>query len=154
MALRCLASSPVPFSRISLQRCILRHSFLQGFLRLSITLGLLKHCHPDLLQFFHSLSTLGLSLNLRLFFCFLLLPLSSALEPAFKLGTGYTVDLLGGSVVNNSLANAGDVSSIPGSGRSPGGESGNPPSILVWRTPWTEEPGGLQPMGLQRVARD
>ena len=25
------------------------------------------------------------------------------------------------------------------------------PSILAWRIPWTEEPGGLQPMGLQRV---
>ena len=25
-------------------------------------------------------------------------------------------------------------------------------SILVWRIPWTEEPGGLQPMGLQRVS--
>ena len=24
-------------------------------------------------------------------------------------------------------------------------------SILAWRIPWTEEPGGLQPMGLQRV---
>ena len=24
-------------------------------------------------------------------------------------------------------------------------------SILVWRIPWTEEPGGLQCMGLQRV---
>ena len=24
-------------------------------------------------------------------------------------------------------------------------------SILVWRIPWTEEPGGLQFMGLQRV---
>ena len=23
--------------------------------------------------------------------------------------------------------------------------------ILAWRIPWTEEPGGLQPMGLQRV---
>ena len=23
--------------------------------------------------------------------------------------------------------------------------------ILVWETPWTEEPGGLQSMGLQRV---
>ena len=27
-------------------------------------------------------------------------------------------------------------------------------SILAWRIPWTEEPGGLQPMGLQRVRRD
>ena len=24
-------------------------------------------------------------------------------------------------------------------------------SILAWRIPWTEEPGGLQPMELQRV---
>ena len=24
-------------------------------------------------------------------------------------------------------------------------------SILAWRIPWTEEPGGLQTMGLQRV---
>ena len=32
----------------------------------------------------------------------------------------------GGSVVNNPLANAGDMGSIPGSGRSPGGANGNP----------------------------
>ena len=24
-------------------------------------------------------------------------------------------------------------------------------SILAWKIPWTEEPGGLQSMGLQRV---
>ena len=27
-------------------------------------------------------------------------------------------------------------------------------SILAWRIPWTEEPGGLQSLGLQRVRRD
>ena len=27
-------------------------------------------------------------------------------------------------------------------------------SILAWRIPWTEEPGGLQSMGLQRVRCD
>ena len=27
-------------------------------------------------------------------------------------------------------------------------------SILAWRTPWTEEPGGLQSTGLQRVGHD
>ena len=27
-------------------------------------------------------------------------------------------------------------------------------SILAWRIPWTEEPGGLQSMGSQRVGRD
>ena len=27
-------------------------------------------------------------------------------------------------------------------------------SILVWRIPWTEEPDGLQSVGLQRVRHD
>ena len=27
-------------------------------------------------------------------------------------------------------------------------------SILTWRVPWTEEPGGLQSTGLQRVGHD
>ena len=27
-------------------------------------------------------------------------------------------------------------------------------SILAWRIPWTEEPGGLQSIGLQRVRHD
>ena len=27
-------------------------------------------------------------------------------------------------------------------------------SILAWKIPWTEEPGGLQSIGLQRVERD
>ena len=67
-------------------------------------------------------------------------------------------------VVKNPLANAGnvkDVGSIPGLGRSPeGGRNSNPPphppspSILAWRIPWTEEPGGLQSMRSQRVRHD
>ena len=27
-------------------------------------------------------------------------------------------------------------------------------SVLAWRTPWLEEPGGLQCMGSQRVGHD
>ena len=27
-------------------------------------------------------------------------------------------------------------------------------SVLAWRTPWTEEPGGSQCIGLQRVRHD
>ena len=27
-------------------------------------------------------------------------------------------------------------------------------SILAWRSPWIEEPGGLQSVGLQRVGHD
>ena len=33
-------------------------------------------------------------------------------------------------------------------------EMANHSSILAWKTPWTEEPGGLQPMGSQRVGHD
>ena len=49
-------------------------------------------------------------------------------------------------MAKNQPANAGDirdVGSIPGSGRSPGEGNGTHSSILAWRTPWTEEPGGL-----------
>ena len=31
------------------------------------------------------------------------------------------------------------------------GEMATHSSVLDWSVPWTEEPGGLQPMGLQRV---
>ena len=58
-------------------------------------------------------------------------------------------------VVKNLPVHAGDardVGSVPGPGRSPDGGHGNPLSILAWRIPWTEEPGGLQSMGSQRVA--
>ena len=27
-------------------------------------------------------------------------------------------------------------------------------SILAWRIPWTDEPGGLQPLGFQRAGHD
>ena len=50
-------------------------------------------------------------------------------------------------VVKNPPVDAGatrDAGSIPGSGRSPGIGNG---SILAWKIPWTEEPGGLQTMG-------
>ena len=39
---------------------------------------------------------------------------------------------------------------IPATGRSPGKEHGNPPSMLAW-IPWTEEPGRQQSMGSHRV---
>ena len=52
------------------------------------------------------------------------------------------------------ICQAGDEGSIP--------ESGNPlekqmaihSSILAWEILWTEEPGGLQSMGSQRVRHD
>ena len=60
----------------------------------------------------------------------------------------------GHSVAKESACNAGDTGDmglIPGSGRSL--EEGIPTHscILAWRIPWTDEPGGLQSMGSQRV---
>ena len=59
-----------------------------------------------------------------------------------------------GSDGKESPRNAGDLGSVPGLGRSPGGGHGNPLSILAWRIPWTEEPGALQSMRSQRVGQD
>ena len=57
----------------------------------------------------------------------------------------------GGSVVKNLPANAGDVGSIPGSGRSPEEEIATHSCIIAWEIPWTEELGELQSMGSQRA---
>ena len=60
----------------------------------------------------------------------------------------------GGSVVKNPPANARDTGSFFGSGRSPEKEMATLSTILAWEIPWTEEPGGLKSMGLQRVRYD
>jgi len=57
-------------------------------------------------------------------------------------------------VVKNPPVNAGDmrdVGSIPGWERSLVEGMASHSSILAWRIPWTEEPGGLQSTGSQRV---
>ena len=64
-------------------------------------------------------STVDLSLQDKVNFCF---PLSNY---KYLLCTIYPVGLPGGSV-KNSPASAGDISSMSGSGRFPGGGNGNP----------------------------
>ena len=59
-----------------------------------------------------------------------------------------------GSEVKNPAANAGDLGSIPETGRSPGEGNGNSLQYSCWKIPWTEEPGGLQSMGSQRVGHN
>ena len=49
-----------------------------------------------------------------------------------------------GSDDKESACNAGDPGSIPGSQRSPKKEMTSHSSILAWKIPRTEEPGGLQ----------
>ena len=64
-----------------------------------------------------------------------------------------------GSVVKKSPANAGDardMGSIPKLRRLPGIGNGHTlnNSILAWKIPWIEEPGGLQSRRSQRVGHD
>ena len=59
-------------------------------------------------------------------------------------------------VVKNLPANAGDRDSVQSLGREDPLEEGmaTHSCILAWRIPGTEEPGGLQSMGSQRVRHD
>ena len=59
-------------------------------------------------------------------------------------------------VVQDLPANADvrDSGSTPRSGRSTEKEMATNFSILAWETPWTEELGGLQSLGLQRAGHD
>ena len=58
----------------------------------------------------------------------------------------------GSSESKQSACSAGDLGSRLG--RSPGEGNGYPLCILAWRVSWTEEPGGLQSMGSQRVTHN
>ena len=63
----------------------------------------------------------------------------------------------GGSVVKNLPTNAGEVSSNPGSGRSPGGGNGNPFQYSCLENSMDRgaySPDRLQSIGLQRVRHD
>ena len=60
-------------------------------------------------------------------------------------------------VVKNPPANTGDLRDVvqPLSREDPLEEdTATHSSILAWRIPWTEEPGGLQSKGLRRVGHD
>ena len=57
----------------------------------------------------------------------------------------------GGSGSKESTCNVGDPGSSPELGISPGEENGYQLQYSSWRIPQTEEPGGPQSMGPQRV---
>ena len=60
----------------------------------------------------------------------------------------------GGSAVKNLPANAGDLGFIPGWEDPLEKGMATHSSTLAWLSPWTEEPGGLQSLGSQRVGHD
>ena len=53
-------------------------------------------------------------------------------------------------MIKNLPANTGEVGSIPKLGRSTGEGNGNPFQYSCLGNPWTEDPGGLQSMSLQK----
>ena len=57
----------------------------------------------------------------------------------------FYVGFPGGTVVKNPSANAGDVGSMPGLGRSPGEGMATHSSILAWEIPWSQS--GYSPWG-------
>ena len=57
-------------------------------------------------------------------------------------------------LVKEYACNVGDLGLIPGWKDALKENIAVHSGILSWRIPWTEEPGGLQPMGLQRVGHD
>jgi len=65
-----------------------------------------------------------------------------------------TANFMDGSDGKESTCSAEDLGSIPESGRSSGKGMATHFSILACESPWTEEPGRLQSMGLHRVSYD
>ena len=62
-----------------------------------------------------------------------------------------------GPVAKNPPADTGDTRdkvSVPGQEDPQEDEMTTHPRILAWKSLWTEEPGGLQSIGLQRVGHD
>ena len=60
----------------------------------------------------------------------------------------------GVSAVKNPPANARDTGSIPGWGESLEEGTATQVSVLAWKIPWTEKPGRLQSIGLQRIGNN
>ena len=73
------------------------------------------------------------------------------MKSQYILSLKYTWGFPGSS---NGKESVGDLGLIPVLGRSPREGNDNPLQYLAWRIPRTEEPGGLESMGSQRVRHD
>ena len=102
---------------------------------------------PALPQPCQALSSLGF-LDISLFELFLSLLISLKL---FAENLGFP----GGSDGKESACSVGDLGSTPVLGRFPWRRAWQPTLVsLPGESPWTEEPGGLQSLGSQRVGHD
>ena len=72
-----------------------------------------------------------------------------------RLPTPVFLGFPGGSDGKESYSNVGDLGLIPGVGKIPWRRAWEPtPVFLPGESPWTEEPGWLQSLGLQRIGHD
>ena len=75
----------------------------------------------------------------------------SLLSKNMKIDYLQTFSFPGGTVVKNMPVNAEDVGSTLGGEETLEKEMATHSSILAWKIPWTEQPGGLWSTGSQRV---
>ena len=76
------------------------------------------------------------------------------LDALVKLSQVFSEAFLVAQRVKNLPCNEEDLGLIPGLGRSPREVNDYSLQYSCWRIPWTEEPGGLQSVGFQRVGYD
>ena len=106
--------------------------------------------HYNVIEYFHCPKTplcstyLSISPPLVLYFMFIF-----TFHKTFKYFRAWGFP--GGSVVKNPPTKAGDTGMILEWGRSLEEEMATHSSILAWEIPWTEEPGGLQSVGSQKL---
>ena len=77
-----------------------------------------------------------------------------SINAAGSIRYSYAGGFPGGPDCKESACNAGDLSSIPGLGRSSGEGNGNPLQYSCLENSMTEKPGRLQSMGSKRVGHD
>ena len=100
---------------------------------------------PPKVSFLKARRVLAVNLSIHLVLTRILAKERVLMEEVYLLG------FPGGLDGKESVFSAGDSNLILGLGRSLERAMANHSSILVWKTPWTQEPGGLQSMGSQRV---
>ena len=93
---------------------------------------------------------------------FLCIDFVSCNFPEFVNSNSFLMESLGFSIYNMGLScgsegreiacHAGDLDSIPGSGKSPGEGNGYPLQYTCLENPWTEKPGRLSPWDLLSFA--
>ena len=81
-------------------------------------------------------------------------PPNLGIEPESLMSPALAGRFFSGSDGKESACNSEDSGSIPGLGRSPGERNDCPLQYSCLGSPWTDEPGELQPTGSQRVPQD